>query len=252
MDVIIVGENPLVDELEQIFQGSSHGVDTFKSEEVLSTRGIHILKTLGDKTDVIIEAHDKSAESKQLLLQRLDVALPEVPLLLVSALSTSATEAAAWTQKPGRVAGYGLISPFDQDRVVEIAAALQTEDQTISGAEKFWRVSGFDPVQVADGPALVRARILCCLINEAISALMEGVADAEDIDRAMRLGTNYPQGPLSWADHLGLDIVYAVMTGLYREWGEERYRPSPLLRRKVVAGQLGKKTGRGFYEYEVR
>lgn len=136
--------------------------------------------------------------------------------------------------------------------MVEIAAALQTDDRTFSRTEEFWRVSGFDPVQVTDGPGLVKPRILCCLINEAINALMESVANAEDIDRAMRLGINYPPGPFAWADHLGFDIVYDVMTGLNREWGEDRYRPSPLLRWKVLARQLGEKTGRGFYEYEVR
>ena len=112
------------------------------------------------------------------------------------------------------------------------------------------QILGFDPVLVADGPGLVRARILCCLINEAIGALMEGVAIVEDIDKAMRLGTNYPFGPLAWADQIGLDTVLGVMTGLHKEWGEDRYRPSPLLRRKVLAGHLGKKSGRGFYIYD--
>jgi 3-hydroxybutyryl-CoA dehydrogenase len=147
--------------------------------------------------------------------------------------------------------GYGLLSPIDRDQVVEIAAALQTDHEALLLGEEFWRVSGFDPVLVADGPGLVRARILCCLINEAVGVLMEGVATAEDIDKAMRLGTNYPMGPLAWGDHLGLDTVLGVMTGLQREWGEERYRPSPLLRRKVLAGHLGKKSGQGFYEYKV-
>jgi 3-hydroxybutyryl-CoA dehydrogenase len=96
----------------------------------------------------------------------------------------------------------------------------------------------------------VRARTVCCLINEAASALLENVASAEDIDQAMKLGTNYPHGPLAWADHIGLDAVLGVMTGLFEEWGEDRYRPSPLLRRMVLAGRLGKKTGEGFYQYD--
>jgi 3-hydroxybutyryl-CoA dehydrogenase len=97
---------------------------------------------------------------------------------------------------------------------------------------------------------LVRARIVCCLINEAVTALMEGVASAADIDLAMKLGTNYPHGPLEWADQIGLDTVLGVMQGLFDEWGEDRYRPSPLLRRMVLAGKLGRKSGEGFYRYD--
>jgi 3-hydroxybutyryl-CoA dehydrogenase len=104
-------------------------------------------------------------------------------------------------------------------------------------------------VWVADGPGLVRARTVCCLINEAAGLLLEGVAAAADIDRAMQLGTNYPHGPLAWGDVIGLDVVLGVMNGLFNEWGEDRYRPSPLLRRLVAAGRLGRKTGQGFYTY---
>ncbi|NJN55033.1 MAG: hypothetical protein HC804_09925 [Anaerolineae bacterium] len=106
-----------------------------------------------------------------------------------------------------------------------------------------------EPVMVADGPGLVRARVVCCLINEAVSALMEGVASAEDIDKAMKLGTNYPYGPLEWADFIGLDTVLGILTGLFKEWGEDRYRPCPLLRHMVAARQLGRKTGQGFFSY---
>ena len=102
---------------------------------------------------------------------------------------------------------------------------------------------------MADGPGLVRARTVCCLINEAASVLMEEVAVAADIDLAMRLGTNYPHGPLAWADRIGLDVVLGVMTGLFDEWGDDHYRPAPLLRRMVAAGWLGRKSGRGFYLY---
>jgi 3-hydroxybutyryl-CoA dehydrogenase len=250
VNVVIAGEIPIVEELTQICAGAGHHVDTFLVKDLLAAaQSKPVLNSLAEKTDIIIDAYNESAETKRELMMALDAALPGAALLLTSALVTSATEAAAWTQGSGRVVGYGLLSPIDRGRVVEITAALQTDDEALIRAEEFWRNSGFDPVQVADGPGLVRARILCCLINEAVGALMEGVASAEDIDKAMKLGTNYPMGPLVWADHLGLDTVLGVMMGLQREWGEERYRPSPLLRRKVLAGHLGKKSGRGFYEY---
>jgi 3-hydroxybutyryl-CoA dehydrogenase len=135
--------------------------------------------------------------------------------------------------------------------VVELAAALQTSEQALAQATLFWEGLGQETIVVGDGPGLVRARTVCCLINEAVSALMEGVATAADIDKAMVLGTNYPHGPLAWADLIGLDAVLGVMTGLFEEWGDDRYRPSPLLRRMVQAGRLGRKTGEGFYRYRV-
>jgi 3-hydroxybutyryl-CoA dehydrogenase len=139
--------------------------------------------------------------------------------------------------------------PLANNNLVELAAALQSSRSALTKAKTFWRKLGMEPIEVADGPGLVRARIVCCLINEAVSALMEGVATAEDIDKAMKLGTNYPRGPLEWADYIGLDTVLGVMTGLFEEWGEDRYRPSPYLKRLVLAGRLGKKVGMGFFNY---
>ncbi|WP_374688221.1 3-hydroxyacyl-CoA dehydrogenase family protein, partial [Promineifilum sp.] len=134
--------------------------------------------------------------------------------------------------------------------IIELARALQTAESALVQAELFWRGLGQETILVADGPGLVRARTVCCVINEAAGMLMEGVASAADIDKAMRLGANYPRGPLEWADLIGLDAVLGVMTGLFEEWGDDRYRPSPLLRRMVAAGQLGRKVGRGFYVYD--
>jgi 3-hydroxybutyryl-CoA dehydrogenase len=119
----------------------------------------------------------------------------------------------------------------------------------VDAAEAFWRGLGLDTARVADGPGLVRARIVCALVNEAVTALAEGVASAADIDTAMRLGTNYPRGPLAWGDLIGLDVVLGIMRGLQEEFGEDRYRPAPLLARYVQAGRLGQKTGQGFFTY---
>lgn len=134
--------------------------------------------------------------------------------------------------------------------IIELTGAIQTAESSLIQAELFWRGLGQETIVVADGPGLVRARTVCCLINEASSLLMEGIASAGDIDRAMVLGMNYPIGPLAWADIIGLDAVLGVMTGLFEEWGDDRYRPTPLLRRMVAAGLLGQKTGRGFFEYD--
>lgn len=199
--------------------------------------------------DVAIEVHNESVAAKQELLLALSNAIPESALLLTSALATNTTQAAAWVMHPGRVTGFGLIPPLRNNTIVEITTALQSDDDSIVRAAEFWSQIGFEALKVEDGPGLVRARIVCCLINEATNALMGGVASAEDIDLAMKLGTNYPIGPLEWADVIGLDTVLGVMTGLFNEWGEDRYRASPLLRRMVLAGYLGKKSGRGFFEY---
>jgi 3-hydroxybutyryl-CoA dehydrogenase len=132
---------------------------------------------------------------------------------------------------------------------LEVAPALQSAPQAVEAAEAFWTGLGLQCFRVADGPGLVRARIVCALVNEAATALAECVAAPRDIDLAMRLGTNYPYGPLAWGDLIGLDVVLGVMQGLFAEYGEDRYRPCPLLTRYVLAGRLGQKVGRGFFEY---
>jgi 3-hydroxybutyryl-CoA dehydrogenase len=202
------------------------------------------------EVDVVVELHNESAAAKNELLLALSDAVPYRALVLTSALATSTTQAAAWVTRPERVVGFGLLPPLAKNGAVELAPALQTAGEAMQRAHAFWQSLGYEAVEVADGPGLVRNRIVCCLINEAISALMEGVASAADIDQAMRLGTNYPYGPLEWADVIGLDTVLGVMTGLFEEWGDDRYRPAPLLRRMVLAGLLGKKTGAGFYRYD--
>ncbi|MGH2521243.1 MAG: 3-hydroxyacyl-CoA dehydrogenase family protein, partial [Anaerolineales bacterium] len=167
-----------------------------------------------------------------------------------SALACSATEAASWRKSSNAQIGWGALPPLTKGGMVEIAPALQSTAAAVSVAQNFWSGLGLKPVTVADGPGLVRARIVCALVNEAATALMEGVASPADIDTAMRLGVNYPRGPLEWGDLIGLDVVLGVMRGLQEEFGEDRYRPCPLLARYVLAGRLGKKAGRGFFEYE--
>lgn len=249
MKVIIAGEIPFVSELSKLCRASGHDTTAYLVEDFYDAIESGYVEQLED-VDVLIEIHNESKEAKRELIMGLTAILPRTALVLSSALPTSTTEIASWVSKQDRVVGFGLIPPIESGGVVEVARAIQTSDKYMEKANQFWATLGLEIIEVKDGPGLVRARTLCCLINEAISTLMEGVASAEDIDKAMQLGTNYPRGLLAWADYIGLDAVLGVMTGLFDEWGESRYRPSPLLKRMVLAGKLGEKSGEGFYKYE--
>lgn len=250
MRVVLAGEMPLVAEVGERCVTAGHDTTIFLVEDLAAAADGEGLAGPTAAADVIIEMQDESAVAKERLLANLTRVAPLETLVMASALATSTTEAASWVPEPERVVGFGLLSPLGENGIVELAAGLATAVDRLKEAATFWAGLGFEAVTVADGPGLVRARTICCLINEAVSALMEGVATAADIDQAMKLGTNYPHGPLEWADHLGLDIVLGVMTGLHQEWGEDRYRPAPLLRRMVLAGKLGQKSGEGFYRYD--
>lgn len=250
MKVAVAGEIPLVTEIGTLCLEAGHETHLFVAEDFDDALASgRIMEEAGDAA-LVIEVQNDSIEAKRILLEGIGKIVAHDALILSSALATSATEAASWITNARRVAGFSLLPPVGEGGSVELAAAMQTEEATLVAAQRFWREVGLSPVVVGDGPGLVRARIVCCLINEAASALFEGVAPAEDIDTAMRLGTNYPRGPLAWADLIGIDTVLGVMNGLFREWGEDRYRPSPLLRRMVLAGKLGLKSGEGFYRYE--
>ena len=252
MKIVIAGEIPFVEEVGQLCLAVGHDVVMYLVEDFFSAVQSGYLMAEANNADVAIELHNESAAAKEELLRALGAAIPSEALLLTSALATSTTLAASWVPQPERVVGFGLVPPLPAEGMVELAQGLQTAASHLNRATAFWQSLNQEPVIVADGPGLIRARTICCLINEAASALLEGVASAEDIDKAMKLGTNYPYGPLEWADHIGLDAVLGVMTGLFEEWGEDRYRPSPLLKRMVLAGKLGKKAGEGFYEYGER
>lgn len=249
MKIVIAGELPFIQEVGELCLDADHDTYIYMVEDFFSAVESGGFMQVDEDVDVVIELHNESAAAKEELLLGLGATIPPTTLLLTSALATSTTQAASWVPNPGRVVGFGVLPPLKAGGLVELAPALQTHQTQMSRAATFWRDLGLEPVTVADGPGLVRARVVCCLINEAVSALMEGVASAEDIDKAMKLGTNYPFGPLEWADMIGLDTVLGVMTGLFTEWGDDRYRPAPLLRRMVQAKYLGQKTGRGFYTY---
>ncbi len=250
MKVIIAGEIPFIDDVERLCQRAAHDVRVYLVEDFLGMMEADFDMNELAEVEIAIELHNESAATKQELLLALGTCLPEDALILTSCLVTGATQAASWTKRPERVVGFAVLPPVPDEGIIELASALQTDESFLVQADLFWRGLGQETIVVGDGPGLVRARTVCCLINEAAGLVMEGVASADDIDKAMRLGMNYPLGPLAWADLIGLDAVLGVMTGLFQEWGDDRYRPAPLLRRMVAAGMLGRKTGRGFFTYE--
>lgn len=249
MKILLAGESPLAEELSDLGRQAGYEVSLYLIEDLEDEQGLERILVDAAEADVAIELMNASKESKRETIELLAEALSAKALLLASCLTASATEMASWTIYPEQVVGFGLLPPLAKAGLVEVARALQTSAAAWERALAFWRELGLEPLTVADGPGLVRARVLCNLINEAATALMEGVASAQDIDTAMKLGMNYPHGPLEWADQIGLDTVLGVMRALQEEWGEDRYRPAPLLKRMVAAGRLGRKLGRGFYDY---
>lgn len=197
-----------------------------------------------------VEMSNADLGEKQANMRKMERLLePEIPIFATS-LAITATEMAAWVRRPERVCGFGTFAPLKERDLIEIAPALQTSTHTLNQGAAFFRSLGKNVEIVADETGLVFPRILSLLVNEAAFALMEGTASAEDIDTAMKLGTGYPLGPLEWADRIGLDDVLAVIRGLHRDLGEERYRPAPLLRKLVLAGRIGLRSGQGFYSYD--
>jgi 3-hydroxybutyryl-CoA dehydrogenase len=245
MKVVIAGELPLADEVLGLCLAAGHEASLYLVETLADSGGGANLEQDAAAADVAVECYNESKPAKRRLVERLG----EAGALLVSALACSATEAASWAARPARVVGWGAVTPLAAGGMMEVAPALQSAPETVAAADAFWQGLGLTPARVADGPGLVRARIICALVNEAATALAEGVASPADIDTAMKLGTNYPFGPLAWGDRIGLDVVLGVMRGLQDEFGEDRYRPCTLLTRYVLAGRLGQKAGRGFFNY---
>ncbi len=245
MRVLIAGELPLAENVLTLCAAAGHTADLYLVETL---RDAHTAKKLAEaapSADIAIECHNESKAGKRRVLELLGGA----PSIYVCALAASATEAASWLPEPDRAVGWGALPPLAAGGLMEVTAPMQAPPESVLAAEAFWTGLGLECHRVADGTGLVRARIVCALVNEAATALSEGVASAKDIDTAMRLGANYPYGPLAWGDVIGLDVVLGVMRGLQDEFGEDRYRPSPLLARHVMAGRLGQKVGKGFYDY---
>ncbi|HAI21826.1 MAG TPA: 3-hydroxybutyryl-CoA dehydrogenase [Clostridiales bacterium UBA8153] len=198
---------------------------------------------------VVIEAVVEDAGVKKTLLGEMDRLCSPGTILATNTSSISITELAAATTRPDRFIGMHFMNPVPLMQLVEIIRGQATSDQTHAAIFALAQALGKTPVTVRDYPGFVANRLLMPMINEAAFCLMEGVASAEDIDTVMKLGMNHPMGPLALADLIGLDTCLAIMEVLHTGFGDSKYRPCPLLRRLVKAGQLGRKTGRGFYQY---
>ncbi|MGZ4385123.1 MAG: 3-hydroxyacyl-CoA dehydrogenase family protein [Gaiellaceae bacterium] len=271
--VLVVGAGQMGAGIAQVVAASGRMVSLHDSDPAAIERGLEVIRgslaRLAEKggpepdsvlgriapvqdlvpADLMVEAVSEEAALKQELFRQADDVLPDHAILASNTSSIPITSLAAATSRPDRVVGMHFFNPVPIMRVVEIVRGLETSDETVAAIVGLAGELGKTPAETRDLPGFVSNRILMPFINEAAWALMDGVADAESIDTIARLGFNHPLGPLALADLIGLDTCVAIMEVLERGLGEARYAPCPLLRQHVEEGRLGRKSGRGFYEY---
>jgi 3-hydroxybutyryl-CoA dehydrogenase len=233
----IIGENRLADEFVALSR--QNGLDATRCGDPSG---------VGETTAFVIDTSSGTGGMKNKTLETLDTLPPSV-VIITSCLGMATTQLSSSLKRPERVVGFATFYPLKARKLIELAPGVRTDETSVQAAEQLFESLGKQTIRVKDAAGLIFPRILSLIINEAARALEEGVAQADEIDVAMRLGVNYPQGPLRWADEIGLDEVLTVLKALGRETGDDRYRPAPLLTKLVAAGFLGETSGRGFYTY---
>ena len=223
------------------------------SEKKLILSRIHLADSINDLTqcELIIESISEELDKKKQLFAELDQVTSTNTILASNTSSLSLTEIASATKTPERVIGMHFVHPVATVDLIEIVRGLKTSDETVEKTKAFAEQTiDKKAVMVFESPGFVTTRLICLMINEALHVLEEGVATAEDIDNAMRIGYSFKYGPFQMADHFGLDSVQAALENMFREYGELKYRPSIVLKKMVRAGQLGVKSGVGFFKYD--
>jgi 3-hydroxybutyryl-CoA dehydrogenase len=257
-DVVLVDAAPAA--LERGRTQIGKGLERLVAKEKLTAeerdRALERLSTGADlaafaRADLVVEAVVERLEVKQKLLSELDHVCPPATILATNTSSISITKLAGSTARPEKVIGMHFMNPVPLMQLVEVIRGLATSQETYDAVEAASRQMGKTPVEVHDAPGFVSNRVLMPMINEAIYCLAEGVGKAEAIDGVMKMGMNHPMGPLALADLIGLDVCLDILRVLQQGFGDPKYRPCPLLVKMVDAGRLGRKSGRGFYEYSA-
>jgi len=277
--IAVVGGGTMGNGIAQVFAAKGHGVTLLEVDEARLDRARAAIKSSLDRivkkgtlseadrdatlarvrgttrpadlagVSLAVEAVLEDLAVKRGVFRALDAVLPAEAVLASNTSSISITELAAVTGRADRVIGMHFMNPVPVMPLVEIIRGLATSDETYAKVQAWTEALGKTPVEVQDYPGFVSNRVLMPMINEAVFCLMEGVATKEAIDQVMKLGMNHPLGPLALADLIGLDVCLHIMQVLHDGFGDSKYRPCPLLRKMVAAGHLGRKSGRGFYEY---